>query len=302
MASDFSTTSSTAPGVPVVPNRPLCSVVFAPRWVCGGVKSLYAVCDWLDELGHCKIMPFGDSPALADWFRHRCRIFDFSYKPDLIVYPEAFQPEIPNIAFKICFALGKYQKVEPFCDLVVCKSPAIAEWLKGDGLNVSQELVRPSIDRRLFEYDGRPKKNIITYMTRVHKHPEMAAALRARYGDQIVEIVDCNEIGVAEILKDAKVFVWRGNDKEGSPRPPKEALVAGCIVVGLKEELHERYYTDFGIRCATIDEIVDKAGEALSMDIPSEKERAYVRDSREEREDWRALISRLGLAQNQRRD
>lgn len=32
------------------------------------------------------------------------------------------------------------------------------------------------------------------------------------------------------------IFVWRGNANEGSPRPPKEALVAGSIVVGLESE------------------------------------------------------------------
>lgn len=301
MASEVSTTSLPASENLAVPARPLRSVVFAPRCIAGGVKSLYAVCEWLDELGHCTIMPFGGSALLADWFAHRCRVFDFSYQPDLIVYPEVFQPEIRGHAFTICFALGQYQKVEPFCDLVVCKSPAIADWLRKGALNLRQELVRPSLDRQIFEYDGRPKKEIIAYMTRAHKHPEMAPALRARYGDRLVEIVDCSEGQVAEILKEAKVFVWRGSEKEGSPRPPKEALVAGCVVVGLKQELNERYCTDFGIQCETIDELMDKAGEALSMDVPSEKERAGVRDVREEREDWHALVTGLGLATNPER-
>ncbi|MEY2557722.1 MAG: hypothetical protein QOE34_1147 [Verrucomicrobiota bacterium] len=298
MASEFSTTSLTAPEVS---DRALNSVVFAPRWVGGGVKSLYTVCEWLDELGHCTIVPFGNSPAPADWFAHRCRMFDFSYHPDLIVYPEVFQPEFQSEAFKICFALGQHQKVKPFCDLVVCKSPAIADWLKEDGLKVRQEIVRPSIARGIFEYDGRPKKDIIAYMTRIHKHPEMALSLRTRYGDQLVEIVDRDEAGVAEILKDAKVFIWRGDDKEGSPRPPKEALVAGCVVVGLREDLNESYCTDFGIQCATLDELMDKAGEALSMDIPGEKERAYVRDSQDERADWHALVGQLPLRRKQPR-
>lgn len=289
--------SLTTPEATVIPNATICSIVFAPCWVGGGVKSLYAVCEWLDELGRCTIMPFGDSPALADWFAHRCRIFDFSYKPYFVVYPEVFQPDLSGGEFqKICFALGRHQRIEPRCNLVVCKSPAIVDWLEEEGVEVPQQLVRPSLDRRIFEYDGRPKQNIIAYMTRVDKHPEMAEALRVRYGDRVVEIIDCQESAVAEILKNARVFVWRGNDKEGSPRPPKEALVAGCVVVGLKEDLNERFCTDFGIQCATIDELLDKAGEALSMVIPSEKERAYVRDSRDERNDWHALVSGLSLA------
>jgi len=55
--------------------------------------------------------------------------------------------------------------------------------------------------------------------------------MRERYGDRVVEIISRPEPEVAELLKSAKVFVCRGNDKEGSPRPPKEALVAGCVVV-----------------------------------------------------------------------
>ncbi|MDP9004765.1 MAG: hypothetical protein M3N12_08235, partial [Verrucomicrobiota bacterium] len=110
MASEFATASETTQ---VSSTAPLRSIVFAPRAVSGGVKSLYSVCEWLDELGQSAIVPFGDSAVLAHWFSHRCRIFDFSYEPDLIVYPEVFQPEIRPNAFKICCALGQYQKVEP---------------------------------------------------------------------------------------------------------------------------------------------------------------------------------------------
>jgi len=55
--------------------------------------------------------------------------------------------------------------------------------------------------------------------------------MRERYGDRVVEIISRPKPEVAELLKSAKVFVCRGDDKEGSPRPPKEALVAGCVVV-----------------------------------------------------------------------
>ena len=82
MASEFSTDPGMTRGYP---GPRLRSVVFAPRWVGGGVKSLYAVCEWLDELGQSAIMPFGDSPLLAAWFSHRCRIFDFSYEQLLVV-------------------------------------------------------------------------------------------------------------------------------------------------------------------------------------------------------------------------
>ena len=130
-------------------------------------------------------------------------------------------------------------------------------------------------------------------MTRRHKHPETAELLRQRYGEKFVEIIGYSEAEVAEALKNARVFVWRGNDQEGSPRPPKEALVAGCIVVGLESDLHQDYLTDFGIKCANVDELIEMAGEALKMPLPTEAERAVVRDKSEEMRDWLAVIGDL---------
>ena len=112
-------------------------------------------------------------------------------------------------------------------------------------------------------------------------------------GDKVVEIAGRTEAEVAELLRDARVFVWRGAEKEGSPRPPKEALVAGCVVVGLDVELHAGYAIDFGLRCADVDELVRMAGEALKMPIPTVAERAVVRDKAAEEEDWRKLMQRF---------
>jgi hypothetical protein len=131
-------------------------------------------------------------------------------------------------------------------------------------------------------------------MTRPHKHPETAALLREKYGDAVVEIIDFSESAVAEALKNSKVFVWRGDDQEGSPRPPKEALVAGCVVVGLESDLREEYQTDFGVRCSTVDELIRMAGECRKMPMPSQEQRSIVRDSSDEKEDWLALLSELG--------
>jgi hypothetical protein len=102
---------------------------------------------------------------------------------------------------------------------------------------------------------------------------------------------------VAEILKDAKVFVWRGDENEGSPRPPKEALVAGCNVVGLESDLNDGYATGFGVRCSTVDDLIEMAGKALDMPIPTDEERSVVRDSAQEQEDWFRLLTSLNLGQ-----
>jgi len=270
------------------------SVVFAPPLVYGGVKSLYSVCEWLGDFGRSTIAPFAE-PKLADWFAHKCRLYDHSYSPDVVIYPEVYQPAIEGNAFRICFALGQLGPIEPRTDLAVCRSPEVLDWVKRQHPSMSTRLVLPSINRSVFEYDNRPKQNLICYMTRPHKYPETATLLRKKYGDQVVEIVNFSEAEVAETLKNAKVFVWRGADTEGSPRPPKEALVAGCVVVGLKSDLNEKYHTNFGIRCSTVRKLIRMAGKALKMSVPSPEARAVIRDSEAEKKDWFALFDALGL-------
>ncbi|MGZ5023194.1 MAG: hypothetical protein ACXWAX_11470, partial [Chthoniobacterales bacterium] len=209
--------------------------------------------------------------------------------PDLVVYPEIYQPQNEG-AFQICFALGKWGDISPHADLAVCRSKALTHWVAAQHPALPMSLIRPGINRSVFEYDGRPKQDVICYMTRPHKHPETVALLRKRYGNKVVEIVNCSEAEVAEILKGAKIFVWRGNDKEGSPRPPKEALVAGCVVVGLTSDLNADFHTDFGLQCDTLNELIKRCDEALVMPVPTAVERSVVRDAEEEKRDWIALL------------
>jgi hypothetical protein len=257
------------------------------------VKSLYAVSQWLNDLGRSTIMPFVE-PRLVSWFQHKCELYDYSYAPDVLIYPEVYQPYVEG-KYHICFALGKRSLIEPHANLVVCKSREILSWVREQHSGISTALILPSIERSVFEYDDSPKQEIICYMTRPQKHPETARLLRDMYGSKVLEIVGFSEAEVAAALRQAKVFVWRGDDKEGSPRPPKEALVAGCIVVGLESDLNERYHTDFGLRCSTVDELIEMAGEALKMPMPTKEQRSVVRDSEDEKQDWLALLHRLDI-------
>lgn len=273
--------------------RKINSVVFAPSVRAGGIKSLYSVCEWLNDLGRSRIKLLGGR-KLASWFEHRCRRYRYSYSPDVLVYPEVYQPHVGG-KYHICFALGKNSLIEPHANLVVCKSLEILDWVRGQHPDIPTALILPSIKRSVFEYDGRPKEDVICYMTRPHKHPETARLLRDAYGDKVREIINYSEAEVAEALKGAKVFVWRGGDYEGSPRPPKEALVAGCNVVGLGRDLNERYHTDFGIRCSCVGELIEMAGEALKMPTPTAEQRSVVRDGEEEKQDWLALLRSLDI-------
>jgi hypothetical protein len=270
------------------------TIVFAPYFRAGGTKSLYSVCEWLNDVGRSRIVPFHGT-ILASWFNHSCEPYDYSYSPDIVIYPELYQPNLAGKQYNICFALGKYSPIEPHANLTVCRSYEILNWVKENHPNMPTILILPSINRSIFEYDGRSKKDIICYMTSPRKYPETACLLREKYGDKVMEIVKFSEAEVAEALKNAKVFVWRGNDKEGSPRPPKEALVAGCVVVGLESDLDEKYHTNFGLRCSTVDELIQMAGEALNMPIPNDEMRSVVRDGKEEKQDWLALLERLDI-------
>src|SRR5467141_30451 len=109
------------------PERPLTSVVFAPPWIGGGVKSLYSACEALNRLGPSSIIPFHEA-RLATWFAHSCSLYDRSYRPDLVIYPESHQPHL-DTGHHICFALGKYGDVSPHAEFVVCRSAAIERWV-----------------------------------------------------------------------------------------------------------------------------------------------------------------------------
>jgi hypothetical protein len=277
-------------------SRDLDALVFARHHLAGGTKSLYHVCEALACIGRCTIMNYkSPTQQMAGWFHHRCKPYDFSYTPRVVLYPEVYQPQLPHVEHHVCLALGKNGKigqVQPHATLAVCKSPAIVSWVRATNRSTPTVIVPPSIDRALFEYDGRPKRDIICYMRRPNKHPETAQALRQRYGDKVVDIAGIPEAEVAQILKEAKVFVWRSGPKEGSPRPPKEALVAGCVVVGLKTDLCDDYFTNFGVRCSTVDEVIEAAGEGLKMPVPTREERSVVRDKNDETLDWISLAER----------
>ncbi len=271
------------------------SVVFAPALVNGGVKSLYAVCSWLRRFGESQIQPFG-APGLARWFAHDCTLFDHSYEPDLVVYPEVYQPEFDASVYHLCFALGRHNEIRPHADLVICRSPEILHWVREHAPQLRAEVIVPSIDRRPFEYDDRRKVEQICYFTRLDKHPETALALRARYGaHRVIEIVDCSEREVAERLRQAQVMVWRGHRREGSPRPPKEALVAGCHVVGLEDDMRPGLATDFGVKCQSIEELLEAPECLFGRPPPTIAERAVVRSAREEERDWATLVQSLAL-------
>jgi hypothetical protein len=274
--------------------RPINSIVFAPPFQSGGVKSLYSVCEWLREFGRSTIVPFQEH-KLAPWFDHKCQLYDQSYIPDVLVYPEVYQPHLPG-AFHICFALGQHGLVQSHANLTICRSVEVLNWVNAHNPALTAAVILPSINRSIFEYDGRPKREFICYMTRYHKHPETARRLRRKYGDMLVEIANCSEAEVADILKSAKVFVWRGDDKEGSPRPPKEALVAGCVVVGLESDLTAKYHIDFGIKCSSPRKLIRTAGQALEMPVPTFEQRSVVRDSVDEKRDWVELFEDLRLS------
>jgi hypothetical protein len=190
--------------------RGIDALVFAGNHQVGGIKSLYHACEALARIGRCTIMNYRSrSQEMAGWFHHPCKPCDFSYTPRAVLYPEVYQPRLPHVEHHVCLALGKYGQVKPHATLAVCKSPEIVSWVKTTNPSTPTVIVQPSIDRALFEYDGRPKRDIICYMSRVHKHPKTAQMLRERYGDKVVDIVGIPEAEVAQVLKAAKVFVWR---------------------------------------------------------------------------------------------
>src|SRR5450432_88047 len=142
------------------------SLVLAPSFVAGGVKSLYAVCEWLDRLGVCRVQPFRGDNSLANWFEHDCQLFDSSYEPELVVYPEVHQPDLGPNVFHLCFALGQHEPVRDHAQFVVCRSPRVQEWVGEHAPQLPTKTISAGINREPFEYDGREKQDQICYFTR----------------------------------------------------------------------------------------------------------------------------------------
>ena len=268
------------------------SVVISTRGR-GCSKSLYAVCEALTGLGQSAIGALQPGTTVATWFHHQCLAYDYSYVPDVLIYPELHQVHYPEVKHHICFVQGRFSEVEAHASLAVFKSPGTLSWARARNPRTSAALIPPGIDRQIFDYDGRPKKEIICFMPRPHRYPETGQRLREQHGAKVVDILGRSEVEVAELLKEAKVFVWRGSDKDGSPRPPREALAAGCVVVGLETDLNDDHGTTFGLTCSSVDELVQRAGEALDMPIPSQEERSVIRDKKDELRDWVNLIKQL---------
>ena len=258
----------------------------------GGVKSLYALAGFLNGEHNCGISHYGPGD-FADWFDHDAVEYASTWttKPDLIIYPEDFQPRMKDVK-NVCFALGTTKKIEPHADYVVCKASETVEFAKAYVDSKKIRVIESSIDINTFKYDGREKKEQVAYMLKQHKHPEMAKLLYAKFGPKYVNILDKTEQEVAEILKDSKVFVWRGWAFEGSPRPPKEAYVAGCHVVGPTNDLSELYGTDFGHKCVSEEDIL-KTAERLLTEPVAEPDLSLIRDSKAEKQDWLDFISEI---------
>ena len=88
---------------------------------------------------------------MAAWFDHRCQLYDGSYTPDVVVYPEVCQPHVDRVKYHVAFALGKYGSIEPHADVTVCKSPEIVAWVNAQHPGMRTVLIAPSIDRSIFE-------------------------------------------------------------------------------------------------------------------------------------------------------
>jgi hypothetical protein len=258
----------------------------------GGVKSLYALAEFLNGEHNCGIIHYGPG-GIADWFDHNAVEYDSicSTEPDLVIYPEDYQPLMGTMKH-VCFALGTTKKIEYHADYVVCKSRETVEFAKEFIDSKKIKVIESSININKFKYDGREKKEQVAYMLKQHKHPEMAKLLYSKFGPKYVNIANKTEQEVAEILKDTKVFVWRGWDFEGSPRPPKEAYAAGCHVVGPTNDLSEMYGTDFGYKCNSEEHILNTA-EMLLTEPVIEPDLSLIRDGADEKQDWLDFISEI---------
>jgi len=237
----------------------------------GGVRVVYRAVDHLNAAGIGAVVVH-DQPGFAcTWFEHTTPVIcaaQASPVPgrDLLVVPEVYGPRLGEIApgvRKVVFNQNAYNTFHGYDHVTprgttaydhpqvagaVCVSDDNAAYLRYAFPDLDVQRITYQLDPALwFTEPDRPRARRITYMPR--KHADQAGQvlniLSQRGALRDVEVLPLdrmNEQEVAAAQREALLFLSFGYP-EGCPFPPKEAMAAGCLVVGYHGMGGRDYFT-----------------------------------------------------------
>lgn len=238
----------------------------------GGVRVIYRAVDHLNAAG-IPSWVVHDQPGFAcSWFEHATPIAyaaQVSPRPgvDLLAVPEVYGPALGSIApgvRKVVFNQNAYNTFAGYAPVTppgetaydhpevsgaICVSDDNAAYLRHAFPRLDVRRITYQLDPELWfapeHPGGRPRR--LTFMPRKHADQanQVLNILSQRGALRDVEVLPLdgmNEAQVAAAQRDALVFLSFGYP-EGCPFPPKEAMAAGCLVVGYHGMGGRDYFT-----------------------------------------------------------
>jgi glycosyltransferase involved in cell wall biosynthesis len=229
-----------------------------PRPV-GGIKVLYRHVDVLNSGGYDAAIVHKKKGFRCEWFANDTRVdYQAQIKPDrfdFIVLPEVYGPRLADFfpeVRKIIFNQNAYYTFIGYARDLADKTcaydhPDLAAVLvvSEDSRNYLAHVfphlkitrIHNSVDGARFAFrDLAQKKKQIAFMPKKHADESLQVINILKFrgaldGVSLLPIENRNERETAELLADSLLFLSFGYP-EGSPAPPLEAMLSGCLVVG----------------------------------------------------------------------
>ncbi|MCF8271904.1 hypothetical protein [Chlorobium sp.] len=237
--------------------------------ISGGMKVIYRhstlINELFDKTTQSAILHAENMSFSCKWFQHNARIkknMVFNPSNDFIIIPEfwaeryAPQCKAKNISYAI-FVQGGYlfgmfnndntDKVYRQAEFIITISDDATECCKLAFPEMSNKIFRIHyhIDSEKFDTLQIEKQNIITYMPRrLQKHSNITLFFLKRHLPshwKVTPIQDMNELEVANLLKQSKIFL-SFSELEGLGLPPIEAALSGNKVIGYTGEGGKEYW------------------------------------------------------------
>lgn len=237
----------------------------------GGVRVVYRAVDHLNDAGVTAVVVHMTPGFRCTWFESTTPVIsgpEADPRPgeDVLVLPEILGPRLGELAAGVAKVVFNQNAYNTFHDYpfvtepgataydhpevvgAVCVSDDNAAYLRYGFPALDVQRIVYQLDPQLWWCPDGPRRRRITFMPR--KHGDQARqvlnllAQRGALRDvEVLPLDGMSETEVAAAQREALAFLSFGYP-EGCPFPPKEAMAAGCLVVGYHGMGGRDYFTE----------------------------------------------------------
>lgn len=236
----------------------------------GGVRVVYRAVDHLNEAGIGAVVVHEQTGFACTWFEHATPVVCAAQagpRPgiDLLAIPEVYGPRLGDIApgvRKVVFNQNAYNTFHgyepvtprgrtaydhPEVSGAICVSDDNAAYLRYAFPDLDVRRITYQLDPALWFVRDAPRRRRLTYMPRKHSDQSLQVlnilSQRGALDDvEVMPLDRMSETAVAAAQREALAFLSFGYP-EGCPFPPKEAMAAGCLVIGYHGMGGRDYFT-----------------------------------------------------------